>query len=118
MDEELVAVFIPIIFILVTGFVIITYFYLRGKERFLLIERGLTSEEIKEFYKSKKDEFILLKIGIIVFFFGLGLGFGLMLLDMTDKEFYPPFLIFSFTGLGFITANLLSRSLRKKETAD
>ncbi|NCS90051.1 MAG: hypothetical protein GW789_15135 [Ignavibacteria bacterium] len=38
-------------------------------------------------------------------FFGLGIGFGMFLEDVTSKEFYVPLSIFVFTGVGFILAN-------------
>ncbi len=71
----------------------------------MLIEKGLSPSEIKEFLQKKKDRNLLLKIGIIMTFFGFGLGFGMFLQDVTSKEFYVPLSIFVFTGVGFILAN-------------
>lgn len=113
--ESVVAVFIPIIITLVIGLVLVTYFYFRSRERQMLIDKGLNAEQIKEFFDRKKDSFVLLKIGIIVFFFGLGLGFGMMLQDATDKEYWVPFGLFVLTGVGFIVANLVSRKMMKEK---
>ncbi|MDR3609005.1 MAG: hypothetical protein P4L27_00405 [Ignavibacteriaceae bacterium] len=115
MNEEVVAVFIPIIFFIVTGLVMVTFFYFRSKEKQMLIEKGLSSEEIKTFYDKKKDPFILMKIGIICLFFGIGLGVGLMLQENTNQQFWVPFLLFVSTGLGFVLANIFGRSMLKKE---
>ena len=115
MDKEVVAVFIPIIFFIVTGLIMVTFFYFRSREKQMLIEKGLSSEEIKTFYDKKKDPFVLMKIGIICVFFGIGLGFGIMLQENTNQEFWVPFLLFVSTGIGFVLANIFGRSLLKKE---
>lgn len=112
MHEEVVAVFIPIVMFLVLGLILVTFIYYRSRERQMLIEKGLSAEEIKQFFQQKKDPFILLKIGIICIFFGLGLGFGLMLEDNTSKEYWIPFMLFVVTGIGFVTANLVSSKLK------
>jgi uncharacterized membrane protein len=115
MTEDVVGVFIPIIFFIVTGLVMVTFFYFRSKEKQMLIEKGLSSDEIKTFYERKKDPFVLMKIGIISIFFGIGLGIGLMMQENTNQEFWIPFLLFVSTGLGFVLANISGRSLAKKE---
>ena len=114
MQEEVVAVFIPIVMFLVLGLIIVTFIYYRSRERQMLIEKGLSAEEIKQFFQQKKDPFILLKIGMICIFFGLGLGFGLMLEDNTSKEYWVPLMLFVVTGIGFVIANLSSKKLASK----
>lgn len=115
MHEEVVAVFIPIVMFLITGLIWVTFIYYRSRERQMLIEKGLSAEDIKKFFEQKKDPYILLKIGFISVFFGLGLGFGLMLEDITSKEYWVPFMLFVITGLGFVSANLASQKLSKKK---
>jgi hypothetical protein len=73
----------------------------------MLIEKGLDAQNIKEFFERKRDKFILLKIGIISVTFGLGLGIGLILQDVTSKEYWVPFALFVVTGFGFVISNLL-----------
>lgn len=114
MREEVVAVFIPIILFLVVGVILIVYFFLKSKEKQMLIEKGLSSEEIKKFFEQKRDGLTLMKIGIISIFFGLGLGFGMMLEDATSKEYWIPFLLFVATGIGFVTANALTDKMKRK----
>ncbi len=113
MQEDVVAVFIPIIMTLVVGAVLIIYFYLKSKEKQMLIEKGLSAEEIKKFFEEKRDGLWLMKIGIISIFFGLGLGIGMMLQDATTKEYWIPFSLFVGTGIGFVVANVLSDKMKK-----
>lgn len=114
MDENVVAVFIPIVFFLVAGLIAVVYFYLRSRERQMLIEKNLDAVSIKEFFESKSDPFRLLKFGIICFFFGLGLGIGLILEDSTYKDYWVPLLLFTVTGLGFVVANIVAHKLSNK----
>lgn len=113
MREEVVAVFIPIIITLVIGVILVVYFYLKSKEKQMLIEKGLSAEEIKKFFEEKRDGLGLMKIGIISIFFGLGLGLGLILQDATTKEYWVPFSLFVGTGIGFVIANVLSDKMKK-----
>lgn len=116
MREEVIAVFIPIIITLVIGVVLIVNFYLQSKEKQMLIEKGLSSEEIKKFFEQKRDGLSLMKIGIISIFFGLGLGFGMMLQDATSKEYWIPFLLFVATGIGFVTANVVADKMKNNRS--
>ena len=115
MQEDVVAVFIPIIMTLVIGAVLIIYFYLKSKEKQMLIEKGLSAEEIKKFFEEKRDGLWLMKIGIISIFFGSGLGIGMMLQDATTKEYWIPFSLFVGTGIGFVIANVLSDKMKKQK---
>ncbi len=110
-----VALSIPIITILVVGLILVTYFYYRSRERQMLIEKGLDAKSIKEFFESKKDPYWLLKLGVVLFFFGLGLGIGLMLEDSTDQGYYIPLFLFTFFGIGAVVANLVGKKLEKSE---
>lgn len=115
MASEVIAVFIPIVMVLVTGLVLVTYFYLRSRERQMLIDKGLSAESIKEFFENKKDPYRLLKIGVITVAFGISLGLGLWLEDMTGKDYWTPFSIFTITGLGFVIASIVSNKLSAKK---
>lgn len=115
MNEGIAVFLVPITLFLVTGLVAITFFYLKSREKQMLIEKGLSSEEIKQFYARKGDPFILLKIGVIAIFFGLGLGIGMAMDDATSKEYWVPLSLFTITGIGFVVANVVGNTLRKKE---
>jgi hypothetical protein len=114
MGPEIIAVTIPIVAIVATALILITAFYYKSREKQLLIEKGLSAEQIKEFFESKKDPNRLLKYGIIIFAFGLGLGLGIMMQDFTSKDYWVPLLLFTFTGLGFVVSSLVSRKLDVK----
>ncbi|MBK7630817.1 MAG: hypothetical protein IPJ23_08945 [Ignavibacteriales bacterium] len=115
MREEVIAVFIPIIMTLVVGAILIVYFFLKSKEKQMLIEKGLSTEEIKKFFEEKRDGLWLIKIGVISIFFGIGLGFGMMLQDATTKEYWIPFSLFVGTGIGFVLANVISEKMKLKK---
>ena len=117
--EGTIAVFIPIIMLLVIGLIFVTYFYFRSRERQMLIEKGLSAEDIKQFFDRKKDYSVLIKIGIISIFFGIGLGLGMISgNNETAREIYMPASIFIFTGLGFVVANLVGNKMREKYKAE
>lgn len=116
MDENVVAVFIPIIGTLVIGIILVAYFFFRSRERQLLIEKGMDAQSIKEFFQSKKDPFRMLKIGIVTIGFGLGTGLGIMLEQNAHGDYWVVLCLFVITGAGFIIANLVSRKLEKSNT--
>lgn len=109
----IIAVFIPIVTVLVIGLMFATYYYFRSRERQMLIEKGLDAQSIKEFFEKKKDPYVLMKIGIVAAAFGIGLGIGMALQDSTGKDFWIPFLLFTITGLGFVVANITAKKLEK-----
>ncbi|MGE5399989.1 MAG: DUF6249 domain-containing protein [Ignavibacteriales bacterium] len=114
--SDVIGAFIPIVMFLVAGLVWITIIYFKSREKQMLIEKGLSPEEIKLFFETnrKKDNsFLLTKIGIISIFFGLGIGLGMHFQELYDQEYWTVLFIFTFTGVGFITANLLGRKLEK-----
>ena len=59
--EGTIAVFIPIIMLLVIGLIFVTYFYFKSRERQMLIEKGLSAEDIKQFFEQKKRLFRFIK---------------------------------------------------------
>ena len=113
MHEEVVAVFIPIVMFLIIGLIWVTAIYYRSRERQMLIEKGLSAEDMKKFFEQKRDPFWLMKVGIICIFFGIGLGIGLMSGAEETREVVTPTTIFIFTGLGFVIANIYGNKLRR-----
>ena len=114
MREQVVAVFIPIVLFLVTGLVLVTHFYFRSREKQLMIEKGLSYEQMMDLLnlKSKSDGLFGLKLGIVVVFFGLGLGLGFLFLDSMYNDEWMAFSIITMTGLGFIAAYFISRKVK------
>ena len=108
-------VLIPIIMFLVSGAVIVTYIFFRSREKQMVIERGLDVDVIKEIFKKRKSPYGLLKAGIIILFFGLGLGTGLLINVFTGVEEWIPFLLFVGAGLGFIVAFYAGKKAEEKD---
>ncbi|MEJ5352421.1 MAG: DUF6249 domain-containing protein [Melioribacteraceae bacterium] len=115
MGEGIIALFIPIVAVVVTGIVLVTFFYFRSKEKQLMIEKGLSYEQMIEMLKSRKDEYGLLKAGIIILFFGIGLGAGILIQRFTGIEEWAPLFIFVMLGLGFIAAYFVARKLSERD---
>jgi hypothetical protein len=114
MAPAVIGVFIPIILFLVIGLILVSSAYFNYRVRQTLVEKGLDATSIREFLEHKKDPYVLLKIGIIAIAFGIGLGLGLILQDYTDRDYWIPFALFTFTGLGFVIANIVARKLESR----
>ena len=104
-----------ILITLIIGLVVATYFYFRSRERQTMIDKGLAPEQIAELFKSKKNPYIWLKLGIITVGAGLGIGFGVMFEDAHMNEGLIPLSIITLTGLGFIAAFFVSRKFEKED---
>jgi hypothetical protein len=113
MHEEVVAVFIPIVMFLIIGLIWVTSIYYKSRERQMLIEKGLSAEDMKKFFEQKRDPFWLMKVGIICIFFGIGLGIGLMSGAEETREVVTPTSIFIFTGIGFVLSNIYGNKMRR-----
>lgn len=113
--ENVIVLFIPLLSILSTGIVIALFLYLRSRERMMLIERGIGTDEIKLLYQHKSQGTLMLKTGIVIFFFGLGLGLGFMMENLTSVDEWMPFLIISFIGIGFIAAFFYGKKHEEKQ---
>lgn len=131
--EGTIAIFIPIITILVIGLVGLTSIYLKSKEKQLMIEKGLTSEQIAELIsqkeRSSKNRFLLLKSGIIIIFLVIGGIIG----NMIDRAFffhyeviegqriyhddpvYGVWLAFLGLGIGAVIAHFITIKYERKE---
>ena len=105
-------IFIPIVLFLVVGLVLVTFFYFRSKEKQMMMDKGLSYEQMMELLKFKSDHLLTLKFGIIVVFFGLGLGLGYLFRGWTYDEEWMAFTIITMTGLGFVVAYLVARKIK------
>jgi hypothetical protein len=114
MNPAVIGVFVPIILFLVIGLVMVSSAYFNYRVRQTLVDKGLDPQSIREFLEHKRDPYMLMKIGIIAIAFGIGLGLGLILQDHTDKDYWIPFALFTFTGIGFVIANIVTRKLESK----
>ncbi len=104
MHEGIAGMITGVIFFIVTGLVLVTYFYFRSKEKQMMIERGMSYEQMVEFLKTKRNPFTFLKIGIIIFMLGVGIGTGVLIEESNGNSGWIPLLIFGGTGLGFVLA--------------
>jgi len=105
-------VLVPIIFCITVAAVIMTVVYFKSREKQLLIEKGMSYQEMADFLKSAKksrENFLLLKLGVIIIFFGVGMGAGMLLAEMTGYEEWIGFLIVTMTGGGFLAAHYISK---------
>lgn len=100
---------------LIIGLVIATYFYFRSRERQMMIEKGLTAEQMAELFKSKRNPYTWLKLGIIVIGAGIGIGFGVMADQAHWNEGLIPLSVITFIGLGFVGAFFISRKYEKED---
>lgn len=105
-------VFIPIVLFLVIGLVLVTFFYFRSKEKQMMIDKGLSYEQMMEILKMKTDHLIMLKFGIVIIFFGLGLGLGFLFKGWTYDEEWMAFSLITMTGIGFVAAYFIARKMK------
>ncbi|MEE9432085.1 MAG: DUF6249 domain-containing protein [Melioribacteraceae bacterium] len=113
MSEAFIVGSVFIIAFIVLGIVTVTFLYFRNRERQLMVEKGVTAEQIGQMFKQKKIQpYSLLQLGIVILFFGSGLGGGILLEDAGYSEGWIPFLIFTSAGLGFIVSFFVSRKVR------
>ena len=104
-----------ILITLIIALVIATYFYFRSRERQMMIEKGLTVEQISELFKSKRNPYTWLKIGIIIIGTGIGVGLGVLAENMGLYEGFVPLFIITFIGLGFVFAFFVARKFEKED---
>lgn len=129
-----IAEFIPIIFFLVTGLVIITTVYFKSREKQLMIEKGLSAEQIFQLMNTKekegKNKFYLLKGGVILIFLVIGGIIGNMIdrayfyqwktfedgtKYFSDEPVYGVWLAFLGLGIGAIVAHFIAEKYGNKD---
>lgn len=129
---EMVPIFgmmIPIIFFVVSGFVIALIFQLKSKEKQMMIEKGLSAEQMVELLKSKekdgRNRYLMLKVGIILIFLVIGGIVG----NMIDRTFFSNYsghyydndpvygVWFAFLGLGIgaVAAHFIAKKVEIAE---
>jgi hypothetical protein len=100
-------VFVPIIMFIVAGAIFITWIYYRSKEKQMMIEKGMSYEQMVEFLKSKRNPYTILKIGIVIAVSGIGIGIGSYIAENYGNDGLggiAALFIIVFIGLGFIAA--------------
>lgn len=120
--NRLIGDMIPIFAIIFTfgipGIIIFWVFYAKHRERMRLIDKGLTSDEVKNYFKADLKEtdkrprnpFGALKWGILLLFFGAGIFVANVLeqkFDFNDGITFGVILL--FVGAGFLTYYMIVR---------
>lgn len=102
----------------VIGAVIATWLYLKSREKQMLINQGVPPEQIAELWKKnvRSNPYLMLKIGIIVAFFGFALLLGNIFEEWLGLgDAVPVFVVFMFLGIGIIAASLIGKRLEEKD---
>ncbi len=107
--------FVPIIFFIVVGAILISYFYFDFRLKQSIVERGLTKEEMVELLKKNRNPYSLLKLGIITMIFAIGLGLGFLLQAATEIDEWIPFFVLLGLGAGMIVAVFVEKKMQSKE---
>ena len=81
----------------------------------MMIEKGLTAEQMAELFKSKRNPYTWLKLGIIIVGAGLGIGMGVMAEQAEWNDGFISLFIITFIGLGFVGAFFISRKFEKED---
>lgn len=134
--EEVIAVFIPIIFTIVVGLVVTLAIYFKSKEKQMMIEKGLSTEQMFELLhsreKERKNGYYLLKGGVIlVFLITLGIignivdriyFFGYSTLPdgtkyWNNEPVYTIWFTFLGLGIGAIVSHFVAKKVEEKENA-
>lgn len=98
-------VLIPLISVISIAVVLITYFMARHKERITMIEKGLSSEEIKALYarEVRRDPLGSLKWGILSVLAGIAIMLGNYLHDYyAVDEGVVVGMVILFVGIGLV----------------
>jgi hypothetical protein len=117
--EALIPLFGIIFSFGIPGIIIFWWLYTRHRERMRLIEKGLTPEEVKSYFKhegKRVTTFSTLKWGLLLTFLGLGIFLANLFEHLYDIDdgLMTGIIIFS-AGLGFIVYFLIVSNKKKEE---
>jgi uncharacterized membrane protein YkgB len=113
----LTSLLIPIIFLLVIGIIWVSFIYFRSQEKQMMIEKGLTQEQMKELFNTKRYPhlYLSLKLGILILFIGFGLGLGFLFQSFTGNSNWLAFFIVTLTGVGFVVGFIVAKKYERRE---
>lgn len=114
--NDVAPVIVSVVMFTSVAFVISLYIYFRSRERQMLIEKDLSADQIKEFFKTKAkiNPTIWLKLGIILVAVGVGVLIGNLLDAMFHEEYWIGFGVLVSIGAGFILSYLVSQKYEKE----
>jgi len=104
----------------IPGIIIFWALHNRHKERMRLIEKGLTADEVKDYFKgfntrSGPNPYTSLRRGILFTMIGLGLFLGIILEEAGFTESLIPVMLLLFAGFGFLIYYVVLNSKLKKD---
>lgn len=112
-------IFIPITMFLVLGIVFVSWIYFRSKEKQMMIDKGMSYEQMVEFLKTKRNPFTVLKIGIVIAVSGIGIGIGSHIgQNYYDLGGIAALFIIAFIGLGFVAAFYATKKYEVDNNSD
>ena len=106
---------IPIILFIIIGFVISFHLMTRSKERQLLIEKDISTEDLKILYSKSLNRYRTAKWAFILLFGGVGLFIGIWLNEQTGEDGYVPAAIAVSIGIGLLVWQKVYGSKEKDE---
>jgi hypothetical protein len=127
--DKLIEAMIPIFGIIFTfgipGVIIFWVIYAKHRERMRLIEKGLTPDEVKNYFKDAdknprpRNPFGALKWGILFLFFGAGVFLANVLEEKFDFSDGITFgLVVLFVGAGFLTYYIIVKGKIESRSDD
>ena len=110
--------FIPIFFFACTATVWIVWLLVRHRERINMVEKGMSSEDIKALYSRQiyRDPLSSLKWGMLFVFGGVAVLFGNFLVERYDVQ--PPVIlgmVILFVGIALVLFYTLAAKRPKQE---
>ena len=104
----------------IPGIIIFWSIHNKHKERMRLIEKGLTAEEVKDYFKGfntreRPNTYRSLRFGILLTMIGIGIFLGILLKEAGYTESLVPVMILVFAGLGFLIYYSIINSKIRKE---
>lgn len=117
-DDTAVAIFVPIIFFLVIGAIIIAYFYFRSREKQIMLNKGFNAEQIVEIYKSRKNSIVWIKLGVLSVFVAIGFAISAIIggsmgykMEHILDHVWTAIFVIMFSGLGFVAAYFIAKKV-------
>ena len=114
--EQTIPIFGIIFTFGIPGIIVFWVFYAKHRERMRLIEKGLTPDEVKNYFANPEkhmrphNPFKALKWGILLLFLGMGIFIANVLEQKMDFDDGITFgVVLLFLGAGFLTYYLIVR---------
>lgn len=114
---QIAEIFIPITLFLVTGFILVTWLYYRSKEKQMMIEKGMSYDDMIKYLSTKRklSPYLLLKIGAIIICFSIGLAIGVTVDEADGPIAFISFPIIFSIGIGFVLTFFIGKKLESNE---